>query len=299
MVSETFENNKFYGLYPINKFNNQLLFRVTDNKRKSPYLKIQIFPGYTRHVYHQASYDEESLTKILKDNIDPNATNGLFAPLKVAELCAKVATKLFRKNIKIEYCNLKLPDLIDKKEQDEFIKRSHNYNHRSWKLVYEDINKSVFFPKMLERLKSFSKNCEDCKLTKYERQPFKIPITRRMYERPFDVVYMDVFVKESEKFLTIVDAFSKFAQIFQIENERAETIIENLTRYFTTFGIPKQITCDQATSFRNSAFKKFWEDMGVSLHFASTSNSNGIIERLILLLKCFRQIDKIPHCMTG
>lgn len=90
---------------------------------------------------------------------------------------------------------------------------------------------------------------------------------------------MDVFVKETEKFLTIVDAFSKFAQLYKIENEQTDTIIETLTRYFSTFGIPKQIICDQATSFRNPAMSKFLSDLNISLHFASCSNSNGVVER--------------------
>jgi hypothetical protein len=90
---------------------------------------------------------------------------------------------------------------------------------------------------------------------------------------------MDVFVKETEKFLTLVDAFSKFAQLYKIENEQTETIIETLTRYFSTFGIPKQINCDQASSFRNSSMTKFLADLNISVHFTSCSNSNGIVER--------------------
>lgn len=279
MENEVYENDKIYGNHPINRFKNQIFFRVTDNQRKSPYLLIQIFPGYTRHIYHRANYDEERLIGFLKEHINPNASNGIFAPLEVAKTCARIANKHFRKKIKIEYCNLKLPDIIDPKEQEEFIKKSHNFNHRNYKIVYEEASKSVFFPELHRKLRDFSKNCEDCRLAKYERHPFKIPITRRMYNRPFDNVYMDVFVKETEKFLTIVDAFSKFAQLYKIENEQTETIIETLTRYFSTFGVPKQITCDQATSFRNPTMTKFLTDLNIFLHFASTSNSNGIIER--------------------
>lgn len=90
---------------------------------------------------------------------------------------------------------------------------------------------------------------------------------------------MDVFVKETEEFLTIVDAFSKFGQLYKIENEQTEMIIETLTRYFSTFGMPKQVICDQATNFRNPTMIKFMNDLNISLHFVSCSNSNGIVER--------------------
>lgn len=279
LENEVHQQDTFYGIHPVNRFKNQIILRTTDNKRKSPYLLVQIFPGYTRHVHHKPSYDEETITRILKEQINPNTTNGIFAPLKVAKDCARIAAKHLQGKVKIEYCNLKLPDIIGEREQEEFIKNSHNFNHRSCKIVFDEINKSVFFPGLYKRLQAFTKNCEDCRLAKYERRPFKIPITRRMYDRPFDTVYMDVFVKETEKFLTIVDAFSKFAQLYKIENEQTETIIETLTRYFSTFGIPKQIVCDQATSFRNTEMSKFLTDLNVLLHFASCSNSNGVVER--------------------
>lgn len=279
MENEIYQADKIYGPHPVNRFKNQIFFRVTDNKRKCPYLIIQIFPGYTRHVYHRPNYDEASLVKFLKEHVNPSTTNGIFAPKEVAKLCSKISGEHFRKNVKFEFCNLKLPDIIGQREQEEFIRRSHNYSHRSCKIVFDEISKSVFFPGLYKQLNEFTKNCEDCRLSKYERHPFKIPITRRIYDRPLDTVYMDVFVKETEKFLTIVDAFSKFAQLYKIDNERTETIIEVLTRYFLTFGIPKQIICDQATSFRSPAMIKFLEDLNIFPHFASCSNSNGIVER--------------------
>lgn len=85
-------------------------------------------------------------------------------------------------------------------------------------------------------------------------------------------IFIDVYVKKG-------DAFSKFAQILKIENETADELIEAITNYFKIFGLPKIITCDQATSFRSSTFKTFLQNYNIDIHYASTSNSNGIVER--------------------
>lgn len=102
--NEVYPQDKFYNIHPINKFKNQIFLRVTDNKRKSPYSLIQIFPGYTRHVYHQPNYNEES--RILKEQINQNTTNGIFAPLEVAKQCGSIAAKHLKDKVKIEFCNL-------------------------------------------------------------------------------------------------------------------------------------------------------------------------------------------------
>lgn len=278
LQNEVYENNKIYGPEIINKFKNQLLIRISDDRKKSPYLKCTIFPGQTRHVFHRNNYSNEDLLQILKAHLDPGATNGIFTTVEIAQSCAKLIEKHFKK-VKVQFSNIKLPDLVSFQEQQEFIKKCHNFNHRGYKLTYGEIQKSVYFPGMLGKVKSFISNCEDCKFSKYERKPFKIPITRRVYEKPFENVFIDVYVKETEKFLTLVDSFSKFAQIYKITHETADELIETLVKYFKTFGLPKMITCDQAPGFHNAKFRKFLEDQHISLHFASCSNSNGIVER--------------------
>lgn len=143
----------------------------------------------------------------------------------------------------------------------------------------EEVQKSVFIPRMLAKVKEFVKNCESCKFAKYERKPFVIPYWRRLYNWPFENVFIDVFAKETERFLTIVDSFSKFAQIYKIADETTHELTETLTEHFKPFGIPKLIACDQATGFRNSKFKDLLETHGIALHFACYSDSNGIVER--------------------
>lgn len=278
LENELFENDPIYGSEIINKFKNQIIIYTSSDKTKPPHIFYSVFPGASRHIFHYEEYTEDRLIQILKDHLNPGITNGIFAEPTVAKLCSKIINDHF-KGMKVHFCNMKLPDLLSKTDQDEFVRKTHNFNHRNWRLNYEEIRQSVYFPDMLPTVKNFVKNCQDCKFAKYERHPFKIPITRRIYEKPLENIYIDVYVKEGEKFLTIVDAFSKFAQIYKITNETSEELIDTLIEYFKTFGIPKLITCDQATSFRSQNFKTFLDENGVAIHYASSSNSNGIVER--------------------
>lgn len=277
-------SNEIYGYDPIydpeiiNKYANQIIIRISNDTRRSPYLACKIFPGNFRHVFHKPDYTNHDLKDILEKHLNPTKLNGIFAEPKIAKQCKEIIESNFNK-IKVRFSNMKLPDIISGKDQSEFIRKSHNFNHRGYKLTYEEVQKSVYFPQMLAKVRDFIRNCESCKFAKYERRPFKIPLTRRIYNGPFENVNIDVFVKETEKFLTLVDAFSKFAQIYKIANETTEEITETLIEYFKTFGLPKMITCDQSTSFRNAKFKEFLETHGIKLHFASCSDSNGIVER--------------------
>lgn len=279
LSNEFHDNHPAYDSEIINKFKLQLILRVTDDRKKSPHINTSIFSGYTRHIFHQPQFTKEDLLKILRDCLVPGISNGIFAPLQIILSCKQILKDHFNPGMKVYFSNLRLPDIITEQEQIDFIRKSHNFNHRSWKLTYEEIQKSVFFPGMISKIKNFVKKCDDCKFSKYERKPFKIEISRRAYEKPLENIFIDVYVKENEKFLTLVDSFSKFAQIFKICNETSEELIETLIKYFKIFGVPKLITCDQATSFRSREFRTFLETQGVAVHYASSSNSNGIIER--------------------
>lgn len=279
LSNECFPNHTIYGPEIVNKFKNQLIIRTTNDSRKSPHIMFRIFPGQVRHVFHKPNYTKEELADIIKKYLDPAASNCIFGPLEIIQICNDIIKTDYNKNLKVQYSNLLLPDLISAKDQEDFIRKAHNFNHRNHKLTYEEVRKSAYFPGMLGKIKTFVKNCEDCKFAKYERKPFKIPVSRRIYDEPFGNVFIDVYVKETQKFLTIVDSFSKFAQIYQIANETTEELIEVLIEYFKTYTLPKMITCDQATGFRNTRFKEFLEEQGVALHFASDSRGNGIVER--------------------
>lgn len=223
LSNECFPNDQIYGPEIVNKFSNQLILRITNEPQKSPQLMCKIFPGQIRHVFQKSSYEKDDLRQILVKYLDPSKSNCIFAPVNIIRICDEIVKSDFSKNLKIQYSNLLLPDIISGPDQMEFIRKSHHFNHRNYKLTYEEVRKSAYFPGMLGKIKTFIKNCEDCKFAKYERRPFKIPISRRIYEKPFENVFIDVYVKDHHKFLTIVDSSRNLHRFSQFRTKQPKS----------------------------------------------------------------------------
>ncbi|XP_055622395.1 uncharacterized protein LOC129765963 [Toxorhynchites rutilus septentrionalis] len=165
LSNQFFDNDPIYGPEIINKYANQLLIYRADDAAKSPYLACMVFPNHFRHVFHKPDYTEDDIKDILTRHLDPTKLNGIFADLNIARMCQHIIDTNF-KNIKVHLTNIKLPDLISGTDQNEFIRKCHSFNHRGYKLTYEEVQKSVFFPRMLAKVKEFVKNCESCKFAK-------------------------------------------------------------------------------------------------------------------------------------
>jgi len=70
---------------------------------------------------------------------------------------------------------------------------------------------------MYHDIQKLLNNCEICQNNKYERKPFQIDdnLTRTSI-KPFQKINIDTLTLERKKYLTIIDQFSKFAQILKI-----------------------------------------------------------------------------------
>ena len=79
--------------------------------------------------------------------------------------------------------------------------------------------------------------------------------------------------------LTIVDAFSKFANVIPLQTRTIIDLKKAITDHIRIFGRPKLIISDQDPAFVSIDFVGFLQDLNIKIHHASGSNSNGIVER--------------------
>lgn len=77
----------------------------------------------------------------------------------------------------------------------------------------------------------------------------------------------------------MVDAFSKFAQMIPIETKNLIDVKNALAHFFSNFGTPLQIVTDHETTFRSIQLKNYLNNLGTSLTYASSSESNGQVEK--------------------
>ena len=88
-------------------------------------------------------------------------------------------------------------------------------------------------------------------------------------------------------FLVIVDAHSKWVEIFKTNSATSETTIQCLRNTFARFGIPQTIVSDNGTSFTSQEFQDFTSSNGITHVTTAPYNpqSNGLAERMVQTFK--------------
>lgn len=99
--------------------------------------------------------------------------------------------------------------------------------------------------------------------------------------KPFEKIHIDIFTIENTKFLTIVDAFTKFGQAIELKSKNSIDILNALINYFSYYGTPETISSDQGLEFHNHVIDELLQAHKIKIHFTTPNHpeSDGIIER--------------------
>ena len=73
--------------------------------------------------------------------------------------------------------------------------------------------------------------------------------------------------------LTIKDLFTGWVEFFPVSDTKTGPVIKILAEeLFVRYGVPFEILTDNATSFISKEFKKFCQDLGITLKHSSPHN---------------------------
>lgn len=122
-------------------------------------------------------------------------------------------------------------------------------------------------------------SCHICKKSKYDRKPPKLIQKSIFGSKQFERVHIDIFFMEGQKWLTIVDSFSKFANTIPLQTGTIVDLKHAFSEHIRHFGRPQMIVCDQEPGFKSIDFVGFLNELGIEIHFASNSASDRIVER--------------------
>ena len=110
---------------------------------------------------------------------------------------------------------------------------------------------------------------------------------RKWPSRVLQRIHIDFAESKGKTFLVLIDAYSKWLEVFQMHSTTSTKTIEVLRHFFASYGLPESIVSDNGPQFTSSEFKVFCKSNGINqiLVPAYHPASNGAAERSVQILK--------------
>lgn len=161
--------------------------------------------------------------------------------------------------------------------------------------TYQLILRHFFWPRLKSDVAQYCRTCHTCQLAGKPNQTIRpaplhpIPAIGQPFERVIiDCVGPLPRTKNGNQYLlTIMCAATRFPEAVPLRTITATSILKALTKFFSTFGLPKIIQSDQGTNFQSRTFKQVLTSLDVK-HVVSSAyhpESQGALERWHRTLK--------------
>lgn len=273
---------------PLNKYHKQLILNICEHPSNRKPKMTTPFNSYEKIVIDiSVNNFQQDLINTVKKLVDPKIQTAILVnpPEKMLTI-VPILQKFFKSPaMKLVLVKHELENVSNYFEQQNIIRKYHEgkTNHRGITETYLSLYHRYFWPKLKETVSKFINSCTTCSRAKYDRNPirpeFKIVPPP---SKPFEMVHADILTINQERYLTVIDAFSKYAQVYQISDCTAPNIVKAFLTLCTHHGFPINLTTDRGTEFTNQVFREFLLLHNVYHHTTApyAHNENGMIERL-------------------
>ncbi|XP_008486716.1 uncharacterized protein K02A2.6-like, partial [Diaphorina citri] len=145
-------------------------------------------------------------------------------------------------------------------------------------------------------IESFIKNCFPCQenLPQKTREPL---IPHELPKFPFQTLFIDIMTYNQSDYLVIIDQYSKWIELFQLNSKKCKEIIKHLKLLFASKGVAKSIVSDNSP-FNSEEINQFCKEYGISWKYSSPLHpiSHGLIERAVGICKNLLKKAKHLNC---
>lgn len=123
---------------------------------------------------------------------------------------------------------------------------------------------SLYWPKMRDDIRTFTKNCEGCILVDREGPDYcKMSV---LPEEPWQHLAVDHFEMPGiGSILTITDYFSRFLIASPVKDKSGESTVDVCERYFRLLGYPLSIRSDRGPAFASETWKEYLKSRNIQL----------------------------------
>ncbi|XP_063535549.1 uncharacterized protein K02A2.6-like isoform X1 [Cydia strobilella] len=145
----------------------------------------------------------------------------------------------------------------------------------------------VWWPGLDEAVEAACRECAPCAAVA-SAPPRHTPRCWPWPTRAWTRVHVDFLGPfHGKTYLIVVDAMSKWVEVFQVPSTAAVTTIEKLTELWARWGIPKQLISDNGPPFTSTEFSNFLALDGVEHIFTAPYHpaSNGASENSVKVIK--------------
>jgi transposase InsO family protein len=190
--------------------------------------------------------------------------------------------------------------VIPKDMRVDILNRIHNDGHLSLNKCRRRAQDSVWWPYISKELTEFIEKCDFCQVHKRNNrsEPLK-PTT--LPDRPWQRIALDLFELNGDRYLIVVDYFSRWFEVIKMTRIDSESVISVLKRIFVIFGIPEIVQSDRGLQFNSLMFRSFAIDYDFSLTYSDPfyPQGNGCAERAVQVAKrLYKQPDPLVALMA-
>ena len=144
----------------------------------------------------------------------------------------------------------------------------------------------IWWPSIDADIEGKVKACHDCK--RVGNTPPTAPLQPWSWPtRPWQRLHIDYAEHQGQYFFILVDAHSKWPEIFAMTKTTTEKTITILRHLFSAYGLPEEIVSDNGPQFTSDQFADFLRQNGIR-HTKSAPYhpaTNGAAERMVQVLK--------------
>ena len=144
----------------------------------------------------------------------------------------------------------------------------------------------IWWPSIDQDIEDKVRSCHTC--TKVANTPPTAPLHPWAWPtRPWQRVHVDFAEYKGHQFLVMIDAHSKWPEIFPMNSTKADSTIAVMRRLFSSYGYPEEVVSDNGPQFTSQQFADFLRLNGVR-HTRSAPYhpaTNGAAERMVQVLK--------------